>query len=697
MQASWLGFAGTAGYRTRSSRGRGRSSSAEAAPAAAATSGGSTAAGKKLPAGSTGSVEAGRGVGSGAAAAAASLSASGAPVDASVVDPIIAPPEHIHAMFTERLLYLPSSYQPQDPDQSMAGARPVFSCGDAPCNAAGRKGQGQEKGQENEQGQGQVATTTSGSAALEQGPSQGSRPSYRSLRLRLQREEGLVWEHVRAIPSADGAPSNTQGAEDAAASASASDDGHDDSILVVEGEVDAAGEREGVADATESQRLSHADYSPQAPNEAEAGTDSRVAPSIVRPAGSPVVFVTFNRWAKIDPITWQAWMGVLRRTPHALLWVYGGYRHTCRWGDGSDAFVVTADGRQGGAQSASNSSNTATSSGTSSSSGHAGSKSGPSRVGKHAALCGGALVTNASDVGHMTALWAEAAAAGIHPSRIIVAGRSPRASHLYRHYAADIMLDSRLYGAHTTAADGFFTGLPIVTMPGASFASRVGASLAAGMGSDRQGEGLAVDGKRLFGEGNNGVMADRGVDHGALNNAAHSDGSAASHASRQDSSLASLQITDSLSTYEDVAARLGSLSERAREVLRWSLHAAVEAVCALRGSACGQPPVSPAVVTDSTGSSTNVHAQAGYPDSGAPLVQASPPSSAPWRGLFDADGFADGMETLARAAVEDASLADLRGRLGRQTMGRPEGSAQAGGTGSPHAAARSGIIVAVQA
>ena len=40
-----------------------------------------------------------------------------------------------------------------------------------------------------------------------------------------------------------------------------------------------------------------------------------------------------------------------------------------------------------------------------------------------------------------------------------------------------MQLDTRVYGAHTTAADGLWTGLPLVTCPGASFASRVGYSL----------------------------------------------------------------------------------------------------------------------------------------------------------------------------------------------------------------------------
>jgi hypothetical protein len=83
----------------------------------------------------------------------------------------------------------------------------------------------------------------------------------------------------------------------------------------------------------------------------------------------------------------------------------------------------------------------------------------------------------------MRNLWAEAAARGVHPSRIVFAPRRPRAQHLYRHYAADIALDTGVYGAHTTTADALYVGLPSVTRAGASFASRVGASLLRAAGS----------------------------------------------------------------------------------------------------------------------------------------------------------------------------------------------------------------------
>ena len=38
--------------------------------------------------------------------------------------------------------------------------------------------------------------------------------------------------------------------------------------------------------------------------------------------------------------------------------------------------------------------------------------------------------------------------------------------HLARHVAVDLFLDTLQYGAHTTAADALFMGVPIVSLPG---------------------------------------------------------------------------------------------------------------------------------------------------------------------------------------------------------------------------------------
>lgn len=66
---------------------------------------------------------------------------------------------------------------------------------------------------------------------------------------------------------------------------------------------------------------------------------------------------------------------------------------------------------------------------------------------------------------------------GIDVKRIIFAKPLPIEEHLARHNLADLFLDTFPYNAHTTASDALFTGLPLLTLSGQSFASRVAASL----------------------------------------------------------------------------------------------------------------------------------------------------------------------------------------------------------------------------
>jgi len=71
----------------------------------------------------------------------------------------------------------------------------------------------------------------------------------------------------------------------------------------------------------------------------------------------------------------------------------------------------------------------------------------------------------------------EAEAHGIASGRLVFAPRVSAAEHLARHRLADLFLDTQPYGAHTTASDALWTGLPVLTAPGPTFASRVAASL----------------------------------------------------------------------------------------------------------------------------------------------------------------------------------------------------------------------------
>ena len=66
---------------------------------------------------------------------------------------------------------------------------------------------------------------------------------------------------------------------------------------------------------------------------------------------------------------------------------------------------------------------------------------------------------------------------GILPNRLVFAAPEPNAEHLARYPLADLFLDTWPYGAHTTASDALWMGVPVLTMTGHSFASRVCASL----------------------------------------------------------------------------------------------------------------------------------------------------------------------------------------------------------------------------
>jgi protein O-GlcNAc transferase len=69
-------------------------------------------------------------------------------------------------------------------------------------------------------------------------------------------------------------------------------------------------------------------------------------------------------------------------------------------------------------------------------------------------------------------------ARGIECSRLIFAKRVElMTDHLARYKLADLFLDTYPYNAHTTAVDSLKAGVPVLTLMGQSFASRVAASL----------------------------------------------------------------------------------------------------------------------------------------------------------------------------------------------------------------------------
>ena len=93
----------------------------------------------------------------------------------------------------------------------------------------------------------------------------------------------------------------------------------------------------------------------------------------------------------------------------------------------------------------------------------------------------------------------QARALGVDPGRLVFAGVLPHDAYLARYRVADLFLDTFAYNAGATAVGALWAGLPVLTCPGASYASRMGASVcdAAGMpelicGSESEYEERAV-------------------------------------------------------------------------------------------------------------------------------------------------------------------------------------------------------------
>ena len=71
----------------------------------------------------------------------------------------------------------------------------------------------------------------------------------------------------------------------------------------------------------------------------------------------------------------------------------------------------------------------------------------------------------------------EASARRVDPARLVLADKRPAAEHLARMALGDLFLDTSPCGAHTTASEALWAGLPMLTILGPTFAARVGASL----------------------------------------------------------------------------------------------------------------------------------------------------------------------------------------------------------------------------
>ncbi len=62
---------------------------------------------------------------------------------------------------------------------------------------------------------------------------------------------------------------------------------------------------------------------------------------------------------------------------------------------------------------------------------------------------------------------------GVAPERIVFASRASNPDHLARYALADLFLDTMPYGAHTTASDALWMGVPVLTVSGRTFSARV--------------------------------------------------------------------------------------------------------------------------------------------------------------------------------------------------------------------------------
>ena len=79
-------------------------------------------------------------------------------------------------------------------------------------------------------------------------------------------------------------------------------------------------------------------------------------------------------------------------------------------------------------------------------------------------------------------LWKEAEKQEVNKERIIFAQRVPVKEHLKRLEFIDLFLDTFPYNAHTTASEAIRAGVPILTLQGKSFQSRVASSILTNVG-----------------------------------------------------------------------------------------------------------------------------------------------------------------------------------------------------------------------
>jgi protein O-GlcNAc transferase len=71
---------------------------------------------------------------------------------------------------------------------------------------------------------------------------------------------------------------------------------------------------------------------------------------------------------------------------------------------------------------------------------------------------------------------------GIDPDRLVFSDVLPKPEHLARLSLSDLVLDTRICNGHTTTSDALFAGVPVLTLKGKHFSSRVSASILTAIG-----------------------------------------------------------------------------------------------------------------------------------------------------------------------------------------------------------------------
>ena len=142
-----------------------------------------------------------------------------------------------------------------------------------------------------------------------------------------------------------------------------------------------------------------------------------------------IIICNFNKIDKIDQLSFTSWMRILRRVPKSYLWLLEPSHKRGEY----DTYDAT----------------------------------------QHNTIAKNNLINNAIVM-------------GISPHRIIFARRVPKRDHILRHRAVDLFLDTFVYGAHSTATDALRGGLPVLTLQGPDFPSRVATSLYASFNTKKQ-------------------------------------------------------------------------------------------------------------------------------------------------------------------------------------------------------------------